>query len=209
MSLIKCENCGTQFDDSFDCCPFCGASCKKESNSNNNETLEDDSLNTYKDREWINKWRQKVVANNAKFGIPFSILAIVCLVCMTIGFSKAIKEGIEVDLSLWFIVPMIILFAFICFLFLLIPIGYVKNMFKPKIMEQNIDGYIVLVCESVHYNYLVYDGIVLDWQHYYAGRHGDNIRVLKGNLPNGIKLWVEFKPETVLHAGDNREYKNK
>ena len=197
MELITCPYCGALLEKECERCPYCGQ--QLETKSEGTKPIEHSVTTTQnnKNNEWIQKWKNKQFGEHFVFPVILTTLILGLMIFMIWNFMDEFgykgPDGI-----LWVVIIMCSL------IFLVLVIAVFGEFTSRKFVVKKVDGFTILAAKYGRHNFLVVDDKVLDDQHYDATRYWSNMRVLTANLPNGKHVWVEFRPEIVIHIGNDR-----
>ena len=194
MEKIKCPYCGAEFYHDYVACPKCGKSLKE----NNKQLISKDVLESIDEEDAYDSWLQEFKEKEASecwIAIILGLLILGPVLAMLIyNFNKNAVGVLEQTLAyIFFTISTVSVIVFA-----------VYECTHKETVVKKVECYTVLAAKYGSYNVLMCDGKVLDQQKVRAHRGHTNMRVLKGKLPNGKRIWAEFRPNIQIHLGDDK-----
>ena len=208
MEDFVCPYCGALLGDEYEECPYCGRVLKEKNEQPKSGAYFDPTIRGNKSDEWILKWKKRQIKHNRDVSIASSLIfGVIILICILRTIFSIAADGeffgkgyVRAEVSLCVIFSLG--FAFLGTVIVLC-------VTRKKFYQAKVDGFNILVAQYGNFNFLVCDDVVLDEQKYVNNRFYSDLRTLKGTLPNGKNIWVEFSPGVKIHVGKDRVLKKK
>ncbi|MBO7615210.1 MAG: hypothetical protein J6T15_05885 [Bacilli bacterium] len=208
MEDFVCPYCGALLVDEHEECPYCGRVLKEKNEQPKSGDYFDPTIRGNKSDEWILKWKNKQIPHNTELAIGTGIIFSVIIIVMIVTTIASI-HGDGNYLGRDFVKAQISLCIIFSIVFAVIGLVLIFEITRKKFYQAKVDGFNILVAQYGNFNFLVCDDVVLDEQKYVSNRFYSDLRTLKGTLPNGKNIWVEFRPGIKIHVGKDRVLKKK